>query len=389
VFVAGMWAAEASAEEDGLRDSEAGAILAHSPLAQVAPLDPTNELSGNALAIEFGEQLFFDQRLARHRNKSCATCHNPSMNWSSPNPILSPQGFPRKVPSLMNVAWNRWFFWDGRADSLWAQATGPIEGEAELGMSRIDLVNLIAENKDWLDRYRDLFEDPSALEIFRGPDQSRQANSTITGSPTRVLVNIAKCLAAYMETLTSGPAPFDRFVEGVRTKNEVLQTAISAKAKAGAVLFVGKARCDLCHTGPTFSDGEFHDVFVLPRDGSPQRDPGRYEGIPALLSSEFRGDGEFSSIVGSKSKRKLAFLKRGPENWGQFKTPSLRNVAKNPSFMHDGQFTSLRDVITNYINIGKDDRAHVHTDRFLLGNNLNDDEIEALVEFLESLSGKL
>ena len=154
-------------------------------------------------------------------------------------------------------------------------------------------------------------------------------------------------------------------------------------------LFTGKANCLLCHFGPNFSDGEFHSTGVPPRGGGELYDPARYEGIPQVKSSVFSATGPYADGAGpdvAAAREKVRALVSSSETWGQFKTPSLRNVALTPPYMHQGQFATLEDVVTHYSTLERAVLPTHHVEQLLVPLNLTDEEIADLVAFLHSLT---
>jgi cytochrome c peroxidase len=148
--------------------------------------------------------------------------------------------------------------------------------------------------------------------------------------------------------LLGGPAPFDRYVAGLRSHDPTLRHAISPPARRGLKLFVGAGRCELCHSGPAFTDGQFHNLG-LPLLPGQAADPGRAAGIRLLQGDPFNGIGHFSDASAtSDAKSRLSFLPDPASQLGAFKTPTLGNVALTAPYMHDGRFTTLKQVLDFY-----------------------------------------
>lgn len=206
-----------------------------------------------ALKAALGKKLFFDTRLSAANLLSCAACHNPAYAWGDGQPTgvgHLMKRLDRRSPTVINAAYAQVFMWDGRADSLEAQALGPIEGDTEMALQLPELLrrlNGIAE-------YMPLFQ-----AAFPGEGISAKT--------------VARAIATYERTVVSGRTPFDAWVDG----NE---TAISDSAKRGFALFNGKAQCSACHTGWRFTDDSFYDI------GLASEDIGRgkfLEGIPKAI----------------------------------------------------------------------------------------------------------
>lgn len=311
-------------------DAERRLIASLSPLPAPPP-DSTNRWADDPVAAQFGARLFFDRRLSSDNSLSCASCHDPARNFS--DGLVLARGrrvLTRNTPSLWNVAWQRWLFWDGRADSLWAQAIHPIEQPDELALERAELARRIAGHDDLRRDYEAIF---GTLEP---PPHSQQTRA-------EVLVNVAKALAAFQRRLVTAPAPFDQFAAALAAGAPV-EHILSPSAQRGLRLFIGQARCVLCHSGPTFSDGRFHATLMAQTSA----DAGRAGAASFLAASEFHSGSAFSDDPqGEQAQRRQQILQMDVE-WGQFRTPGLRNVSATAPYMHAGQFATLAQVIEHY-----------------------------------------
>jgi len=344
-------------------------LLAASPLPP-PPADPTNAFADDPAAAELGRALFYDERLSGDGTRSCASCHDPQRGWSDGLPTaVGRQALDAHTPTLWNAAYQRWLFWDGRADSLWAQALQPIEGERELGGSREAVAALLAA-------------DPQLGAAWVAAFGSAAGETDVD----TVFANVGKALAAFERRIVTGETPFDRFARGLETGDARDLAALGEDARAGAKLFFGRARCHLCHQGPAFSDLEFHDVRV-PVDAAAPPPAGRYAGIGAVLADPFNGLGAFSDDAGEASREKLLYLARTPHARGEFKTPGLRNVALAAPYMHAGQYATLAEVVAHYATL--EDAApvqHPDAEDVLIPLNLTAREQAQLVEFLNALT---
>jgi cytochrome c peroxidase len=237
---------------------------------------------------ELGKTLFFDPRLSRVAAAACVSCHNPSFGWEDGRPTAigdNMVALRRNSPSILNRAWGQAFFWDGRADTLEAQATGPITSEAEMNMPMDVLIDRLKGIPGYQERFNAVF-----------PGQGITAD------------NIAKAIATFERTIVSGVAPFDRWIAGD-------DAAITEEAKRGFVVFNTTGQCTACHSGWTFTDDSFHDI-----------------GLPA--SSDL---GRAEIVAG------VAELERS------FKTPGLRNIDQRAPYMHDGSVATLEGVMRHYV----------------------------------------
>jgi len=377
-------------------------ILGMSPLPPVPP-DPTNAVADDPAAAHLGRFLFFDTRLSADGAHSCATCHVPTEGFGDGRPVAEGLGTgTRNSQTIWNVAYHDWFFWDGRADSLWSQATRPIERDVELGSSRLELAHLIAGDAARREAYEGVFGPlPDLSDRTRFPEAGRPDPARPSSEAHRawssmawgdqqavneILANVGKAIAAYERRIVSGESPFDRFVEGMRDGDPEKLGAIGEEAKAGLRIFIGEGNCRLCHTGPTFSDGLFHAGLVPPRDGGAPMDSGRYGAVPALLEDMFNAAGPFNDDPGRARAGRLRGLHQAAHDWGAFKTPSLRNVALTGPYMHQGQLEELEDVVRFYSTLEGALQRDAGTEVVLRPLGLDDDEVRALVAFLESLT---
>ena len=347
-------------------------ILTHSPLGP-PPADPTNSVADDPRAARLGQALFFDTRLSSNGEISCATCHDPLTGFMDGAQVAAGIGLAdRNSPTVWNAAYQRWLFWDGRADSLWAQALQPIENPVEMGGERGAVVAVLREDAELRGAYEAIF---GALP---------EGNGTL--EIDRTFSNVGKALAAYERRIVSRRAPFDVFVEGLREDDPVKLEALSEPARRGLALFVGRGRCRMCHGGPNLSDGEFHGTGIAPLGGGDLTDPARYAGIEKLLADPFNALGVFSDDREGEAARALETLARGPESWGEYRTPSLRNVALTAPYMHEGQMDTLEDVVRFYSTLEGSAPPGHHQERVLTPLNLTDEERADLVQFLRSLT---
>ena len=164
--------------------------------------------------------------------------------------------------------------------------------------------------------------------------------------------------------------------------------ALDPAAQRGLALFLGRANCMLCHAGPSFSDFEFHNTGAPAPGGSEELDPGRYAGIQELSASPFHAGGIHSDEPEGVAARRVKNLRLTSDTWGEFKTPSLRNVATRGPYMHGGQLLTLEAVLRFYSTLeGASGRSH-HQELTLVPIRLTDRETQDLLAFLESLTGE-
>jgi cytochrome c peroxidase len=200
-----------------------------------------------------GHALFFDPRLSKSGAISCASCHNPALAWGDGLAVgvgHTANKLGRHSPTIIDIAWAPALFWDGRADTLEAQAAGPMLADAEMGMSE----KLVLARLTSTPGYKPMFE-----AAFPEKEIS--------------LATITAAIATFERTVVSGKSPFDRWVEGD-------ESAIDDSAKRGFVTFNKKANCAACHSSWRFTNDGFYDI------GLPGNDLGRgklVKDVPQLL----------------------------------------------------------------------------------------------------------
>ncbi len=301
--------------------------------AGAAPTSPTR--------VRLGRWLFFDKRLSADNTVSCATCHRPDSAFSHTVPVSAGVGGQRgrrKTPSIQNLASRTvlipaedrgpTFFWDGRAPSLEAQVLMPIKDPNEIGLEHPALIARLSAVSGYA---------PYFAEAF--------------GSRRITTDAVASALADYVRTRMSGNAAFDRWEYGKNPR------AISPQARLGYDVFSFKGRCGMCHAGFNFSDGEFYNLGV--------------------------GWNRIEGAFADEGRRAVTGV---PNDTGRFKTPGLRDVEKRPPYMHDGSLPTLRDVVEFYNRGGI--RNPWQTPRLRRPLDLTDEEIDALVAFLRTLTGE-
>lgn len=346
-------------------------------IGRLTPLPPpppsrTNAYASNPAAARLGQRLFFDSRVSINGKIACATCHRPEHGFSDDQPLSQAIGTTEKhTMALWNMAHERWFFWNGRADSLWAQASSPMQHPNEMGASPEHLRAALAGDATLKSEYEALFGTLPARVEKDTPDANR------------LLANFGKSLEAYTRQLISTNSPFDHFAAALLSgqpvgKNEPL----SESAQRGLKLFVGRGRCTLCHHGPNFSDGEFHNIGL---PGVPT-DQGRFAGILDVREDPLNGLGAFSDDRSPETNVKLRYLAVKMNNLGEYKTPTLRHAAQTPPYMHDGSLATLRDVIDFYSEL-PGAPALGHREETLQPLHFTPEEKADLEAFLRSLTG--
>lgn len=338
-------------------DLELPAHLAIGKDAMYIPVD--NPLTRSK--IELGRQLYFDRRLSKNNEVSCADCHHPQSGWAKETQFgvgVAGQTGNRNSPTSFNRILSREQFWDGRADSLEAQAVGPIANPIEMASSHELAVKFVSENQV----YRKEFE-----SVF-----SRAPN----------IDDIGRAIAAFERAIISGPSAYDAYeplmkMEGafkddladlkafqedepelyeryMTLKKAADANPMSASAKRGRNLFFSTtANCAACHVGANFTDEKYHNLGVGMDAEKP--DLGRYA---------------VTKVEADK---------------GAFKTPSLRNIAQTGPYMHDGSQKTLREVVDWYVKGG-------HPNPYLSDKikkfEASEQDRNDLVAFMEALTGE-
>jgi cytochrome c peroxidase len=376
------WSAQEIAAMDGLR------------IAKLKPLppDPSNRYADDARAAALGHKLFFDTRFSSNGAVACKTCHLPELGFQDGKPLANGVGTTnRRTMPLAGTAYSPWLFWDGRKDSQWAQALGPMENAVEHGGNRTQYARLIAEH--YRDEYEALFgplPDLEGLPEHAGPVSdaaAREAWNQMTeqerGAVTQVYVNMGKAIAAYERKLMPGRSRFDDYADAVVNGDMQRARALfSAEEEAGLSLFIGRANCTNCHNGPLLTNNDFHNTGV-PAEPSLPADTGRALGAAQVLADEFNCLSEHSDANEGDCAELRFMIAEGEELVRQFKPPSLRNVAERAPYMHAGQFKTLERVLDHYITAPEAGMGHSELEPL----NLSEEEKSQLIAFLKTLSG--
>ena len=356
------------------------------------PPDPSNIYGDDPQAAAFGQKLFFDTRFSSNGQVACATCHLPDKSFQDGTPLAHGVGTTdRRTMPLSGTAYSPWLFWDGRKDSQWAQALGPMESPVEHGGSRTLYAHIIAEY--YTEEYTALFgplPDLSSLPRTAGPVADAEAAANWEAmSPedreavTRIYANIGKAIAAYERLLIPGESRFDRYVEAVLNNDyDQASTIMTANEVAGLKLFIGEANCTNCHNGPLFTNNDFHNTGVPAAEGLPE-DVGRAKGAQQVMADEFNCLGPYSDAQPDKCSELRFLVLDEHQQERQFKPPSLRSVSERGPFMHAGQFATLEQVLNHYNTAPEAPAGHSELEPL----NLNEKEIAQIIAFLKTLDG--
>lgn len=375
------------------------------PLDAAAPIDASNAFGDDDSAAQLGQRLFFDARYSEGGSISCATCHDPAAGFGDARSNTSEGvGFTdRTSPTLLNAAYGSasgegetpWQFWDGRKDSQWSQALAPPENAVEMGSSRTAVALLMHDEyrADYeaimgpMPALRDGAGEPVApLDARPGAESWDALPDDVKNDINAVYVNFGKALAAYERRLVSRDSRFDQFWADLEAGED--SDALSDQEKEGLRVFIGAGRCVGCHGGPNFTDGQFHNIAV-PQIGAnvPEVDPGRADGIVAVMADEFNCGGPWSDHP-DKGECAVAGLNTANGEVGAFKTPSLRSVSQTAPYMHTGSFATLEQVVMHYDVGGSPPTQFEGTrDELMRPLSLSAPQRQALVAFLRTLDG--
>jgi cytochrome c peroxidase len=360
------------------------------------PADPSNRFADDGAAATMGRRLFFDTRLSANGRVSCATCHAPAQDFQDGRPLaVGVDTTARRTMPVAGTAHSPWQFWDGRADSQWAQALGPLESAAEHGGDRTQYARLVAasEYRETYERVFGRLPDLAGLPEHAGPVADSTRARTWARIPaarrddiSRVYANIGKAIAAYERRIGYAPSRFDRWVDAeLSGKPHTPESTLTPDEVAGLRLFIGRASCVNCHNGPRFTDDHFHNTGVPTPAKALAVDSGRVTGVRQAVAGEFSCTSRYSDATADDCPELRFAVTEGEELVRAYKTPSLRNVAGRPPYMHAGQIPSLDDVVAHY------DRAPAapfgHTE--LKPLHLTAAERARIVAFLRTLTGPI
>lgn len=400
------------------------------------PPDSSNRWADDPAAARFGHELFFSTEFAGALidpdnvgdasslgmvgdtgKVACASCHVPEAGFvdvRSPRKTTSlAAGWGRRrAKPLLDVGQAKLLLWDGLHDALYNQPFTPFESAVEFNSSRLFIAERVyAEHRaeyeaifgpipaalDDKDRFPQLTaaqsgcrklvtsldgNDTIGADCHGMPGDNAEYDSLSVGDKeivTRVVVNLGKALGAYERQLSCGPGRFDAYVHGDRQ-------ALSDAEVRGAELFVGKAACIQCHSGPYFSDQQFHNIGLAPGGvGAAGRsydanDHGALTGLKAVLSDPLNVKGIYSDGDDGRLPTEVT-----PGMDGAFRTQSLRCVSTRPSFMHTGHLHSLADVIALFARGGDASGFEGKSENYK--RDLSSEEQSDIVAFLSSLDG--
>ena len=350
---------------------EQARIASHGPWPPAPARDSANRVEGRSAAVAWGRQLFFDPRLSASGHVSCATCHQAARAFQDGRPtaraLADGKPGPRNTPSLLDANQHRWLGWDGAHDSLWAASLAPLLSGSEMAQTSAGLAARLRVDVVLSRRYRAAFA------------------RAVPADDDAVLVDVAKALAAYQATLHSSRTAFDAFRDALLRGDTRAAARYPAAAQRGLKLFIGDARCSVCHAGPSFTNGEFADIGV-PFFVSGGVDPGRHGGLLKLQSSRMTRLGPYND-AGVDDPRAVStrHVLIEPRHFGEFRVPGLRQLMHTAPYMHNGSLRTLDDVVQHYSELNEE-RLHADGERILRPLKLSPAQAADLAAFLRSLS---
>jgi len=331
------------------------------------PVPADNPQSSEKIAL--GDRLFNDIRFSTTGAVSCATCHTADKGFTD-SPLKTSKGIndlrgTRNAPTVLNAAFNKTQFWDGRSPSLEDQSQHPFINPVEMGLPNHDPILKIVNSES---EYVAAFE--SAFGVKSGQIE---------------MLHVMKAIASFERTKVAGNSPWDRWYFAAE------KDAISAAAQRGFKVFLDNGRCVSCHVieqdQALFTDHLFHNIGVGMNDIQARIS----ELAGAFLKAKAAGADVDIAVLTDPDVSHLGrfVVDEQLSSMGGFKTPTLRNIALTAPYMHDGSIATLRDVVVHYQNGGVSNEGDPVND-FLSGGirplNLTDQDIDDLVAFMEALT---
>ncbi len=328
------------------------------PLGLAAGAGGIQGLEANPLTrakIELGRQLYFDTRLSADNTISCASCHAPENGFARETQFgigIEGQMGGRNSPVAYNRILSGPQFWDGRAESLEAQAVGPIANPIEMGNTHEACVETLQGIEGYQSQFEAVFEDGVTID------------------------NVGRAIASFERVLVTGPAPWDYYsqlttfekafaddiedLEELKSEEEELylqymelkasseaSPVSESVARGGALFFSDKTGCTACHVGANFTDEKYHNLGVG-------------------MMAETPDVGRFSETEDENDR-------------GAFKTPTVRNISLSAPYMHDGSQETLMEVVDWYVKGG---HPNEHLSKNIKKLELSDQDKQDLVAFM-------
>jgi len=316
--------------------------------------------------VTLGDKLFHDTRFSSTGEVSCSTCHDRKKGFADALPVsegIKGLKGTRNAPTVINSAYLRTQFWDGREPTLESQSAQPFLNPVEMGLKDHEPILKIVQT------------DPEYTELFK--KAFGKTGDQIT------MADVQQALATFQRTLIGGNSPFDRYYFGGD------KTAMSPAAIRGLEIYVGQGRCVSCHvieqTQALFTDNRFHMIGVSANQMPQDLD----ELLAAVKDVKERGtDIAVLSNLKTSSLGRFA-VTRDLTDIGAFKTSTLRNIDLTAPYMHDGSHKTLEEVVQFYNNGGRLKETDPLPELLSGGIrplNLTEEQQADLVAFLKALT---
>lgn len=353
------------------------------------PPDPSNAVGDNPAAAALGKALFFDTRLSGNGKVACASCHLPDRQFQDGTPLATGMGQTnRRTMPIAGTAYSPWLFWDGRKDSQWSQALGPLESLVEHGADRTQIARLVAAS--YAGDYEAVFgpvPEVAALPEHASPLGTEAAQAAWTSldeqqrdEVNRVFANVGKAIAAFERTIEPRRTRFDAYADAVLAGRSTAGLLTPTEVD-GLRLFVGKGECTNCHNGPLLTDQHFHNTGVPAVVGLPE-DQGRIVATAQVLADPFNCLGAYSDASTTDCAELRYMDREGEDLVRAYKPPSLRGVSERAPYMHAGQIATLAAVVSHYNEAPAAPLGHSELNPLAM----SEAELAALEAFLETLS---
>jgi cytochrome c peroxidase len=346
-----------------------GGDAADNPRLGLPPVPIPEDNPQTPAKIALGEKLYRDERFSTTGEVACLTCHDPEKAFTD-SPLRVSEGIEKKTgtrnsPTVINSAYFKTQFWDGRSPDLEDQSLHPFVNPVEHGLADHEpILAIVRTDPEYVAAFTEVFDKQGEQVTMR---------------------EVTLAIASFERTVVSGNSDFDRFFYGGESD------ALTEQQIRGFDLFVNQGRCVSCHvieqTQALFTDNRFHNIGV--GINNIQKD------VPELATTFLEAKRTVSEVdvevlTDPRTSELGRFaINRDLEDLGSFKTPTLRNVAVTAPYMHDGRIETLKDVMIHYNNGGVTDVGDPVND-FLSGGirplNLEEEQLDDLVAFMEALT---
>ncbi len=331
------------------------------PLAPLGPVPVPPDNPITPVKAELGKLLYFDPKLTGDASLACVDCHDPKQGWAFADPIC--RGYPgtvhwRNCQTVVNTGYYGKLFWTGSSKSLESQAKSAAQGGVAGNGERDVMIERLRQTPQYVKMFKEAFgvEWPTVFLAYNA------------------IATFERAMLSQTDT------PLDRYLKGDKD-------ALSPKAKKGLELFQGKANCIECHNGPLLSDEKYYNL------GVPRAEEWTDTGLNQVTYRfELYAKGTREKLYReAKDDLGLYFDTKRKSDLGKFRTPQLRYIKYTAPYMHAGQFFTLEEVIDFYNEGGGENewtKKYGNKTPILKPLNLTDEEKEALVVFLEEISGE-